>query len=96
MYTHTRKCCGDIFLVYVAATRPIVSTDSIYYNRETSIRCKFCPGVMLQVVQLVELYATYCGNKTLQRCYDLSCAWCCNMSPKGSKNIANKKQLQEF
>jgi hypothetical protein len=58
-------------------TKTHMSTSKNRYAMRTCIQgwkkyfilCKFCPAVMLQVVQLVEPYTTCCGNKTLQRCH---------------------------
>ena len=46
---------------------------------------------MLQVVQLVNFMGHIAASKRCSDPHYHSCAWCCNMSPKGSKNIVNKK-----
>jgi hypothetical protein len=66
MYTHTRKCCGDIFLVYVAATRPIVSTDGIIIVKH-QFGSNFVPASCCKKFNLLNFMRLVAGTK---RCSD--------------------------
>ena len=79
---------------YVAATRPIVCADIQYYHGATTIVCKFRTRDMLEVVKLVDLHDTCCGNKTLKGFCDFCVYGCATCPYSGCNSGANKRHLQ--